>query len=82
LREEEAVAVPTTAIQVSQTGTFVFVVKDGVSKVQPVKVERQIADQTVVASGLNGGETVVTDGQLLLSDGTHVTPRQPKTAGS
>jgi membrane fusion protein, multidrug efflux system len=82
LREEEAVAVPTTAIQVSQTGTFVFVVKAGVSKVQPVKVERQIADQTVVASGLNGGETVVTDGQLLLSDGTHVTPRQPKTAGS
>ena len=28
------------AVQVSQTGTFVFVVKDGVAKVQPVKVAR------------------------------------------
>src|SRR6185312_16023900 len=82
LREEEAVVVPTTALQVSQTGNFVFVVKDGVAKVQKVTPERQVGDQTVVASGLNGGETVVTDGQLLLSDGTHVTPRAPKTAGS
>ena len=30
-REEEAVTVPPTAIQVSQTGSFVFVVKDGVA---------------------------------------------------
>src|SRR6201989_3002830 len=29
LREEDGVAVPTSAVQVSQTGTFVFVVKDG-----------------------------------------------------
>ena len=29
LRDEEAVTVPATAVQVSQTGTFVFVVKDG-----------------------------------------------------
>ena len=40
LRSEEAVVVPSTAVQVSQTGNFVFVVKDGVAKVQPVKVER------------------------------------------
>jgi hypothetical protein len=29
----------------------------------------------VIASGLTGGETVVTDGQLLLSNGTKVAPR-------
>ena len=75
LRVEEGVVVPTNAVQISQTGNFVFVVKDGTAKVRPVKVERQTGTETVIASGLDGGETVVTDGQLLLSDGTRVNPR-------
>src|SRR6478735_2074010 len=82
LRTEEGVVVPATAVQVSQTGNFVFVVKDGVAKVQNVQVERQVGRETVIASGLSGGETVVTDGQLLLSDGTRVNPRPPTVAGS
>ena len=82
LREEEAVVVPTAAIQVSQTGNFVFLVKDGVAKEQPVTVERAVEGNTVVSSGLSGGETVVTDGQLLLSNGTHVTVRPAKKAGT
>jgi RND family efflux transporter MFP subunit len=82
LRSEEGVVVPATAVQASQSGNFVFIVKDNVAKVQPVQVERQIGRETVIASGLQGGETVVTDGQLLLSDGTRVNPRPPKVAGS
>jgi RND family efflux transporter MFP subunit len=86
LRDEEGVAVPTTAIQVSQTGTYVFVIADNVAKVQPVKVERQLGSETVIASGLKGGETVVTDGQLVLSNGTRVTirngPTQAPAAGT
>ena len=82
LRVEEAVVVPSNAVQVSQTGSFVFVVKDGVAKVQKVNAVRQAGSETVIASGLNGGETVVTDGQLLLSDGTRVNVRAPKAAGS
>ena len=42
LRNEEPSSVPSAAVQVSQTGNFVFVVKDGVAKVQPVKVERTV----------------------------------------
>ena len=82
LREEDAVVVPSSAVQVSQAGNFVFVVKDGVAKVQKVTIERQFGGETVITSGLNGGETVVTDGQLLLSEGTQVSPRAPKAAGS
>ncbi|HEV8464523.1 MAG TPA: efflux RND transporter periplasmic adaptor subunit [Pseudolabrys sp.] len=82
LRNEEGVVVPAQAVQVSQTGTFVFVIKDGVAQVQVVKVERQIGTESVIASGLNGGETVVTEGQLLLSSGTRVNVRTPKVAGS
>jgi membrane fusion protein, multidrug efflux system len=82
LRSEEGVVVPSNAVQVSQTGNFVFVVKEGVAKVQSVTIERQVGGETVIASGLNGGETIVTDGQLLLSDGTRVNVRPSKAAGS
>ena len=75
LRIEQAVTVPSSAVQVSQTGNFVFVVKDNVASVRPVKVARTVGHETVIESGLEGGETVVTDGQLLLSDGTRVAPR-------
>jgi len=82
LRSEDGIVVPSNAVQVSQTGTFVLVVKDGVAQKQDVKVERQIGTESVIASGLNGGETVVTEGQLLLSNGTRVNPRPPRVAGS
>jgi RND family efflux transporter MFP subunit len=82
LRIEEAVVVPSTAVQVSQSGSFVFVINDNVAKLQPVKIARTVGNQSVIESGLNGGETVVTDGQLLLSNGTQVNPRVPKAAGT
>jgi multidrug efflux system membrane fusion protein len=79
LRTEKRVAVPATALQVSQAGSFVFVVKDDVATVRPVKVERTVDGQSAIESGLEEGEAVVTDGQLLLSNGTRVTRR---SAGS
>jgi len=82
LRSEEGVVVPSNAVQVSQTGTFVFVVNNGIAKVQHVQVDRTIGEESVIASGLNGGETVVTEGQLVLSNGTRVNPRPPKVAGT
>ncbi len=78
LRNEQAVAVPSAAVQVSQTGNFVFVVKDNVASVRPVKVARTVGHVSVIESGLDGGEIVVTDGQLLLSNGTRVSPREMK----
>jgi RND family efflux transporter MFP subunit len=78
IRTENAVVLPTVAVQRSQSGNFVFVVKDGVAKVQPVKVDRTFQGQSVITEGLSGGENVVVDGQLLLSDGTRVEPRTRK----
>ena len=79
LRTEDAVVIPTNAVQISQAGNFVFVVKDGAAKVQQVTVKRTVGDLSVIEKGLAGGETVVTDGQLLLSDGTRVNPRPART---
>jgi multidrug efflux system membrane fusion protein len=78
LRDEEAVVVPTAAVQVSQQGTFVFVVRDGKAAVQPVKVARVAGRETVLESGLQGGETVVTDGFLQLTNGARVAVRGNK----
>jgi len=78
LRVEQAVTVPSTAVQVSQTGNFVFVIKDGVANVQQVKVERTDGTISIIGAGLQGGETIVTDGQLLLSNGSKVAPRDSK----
>ena len=78
LRTEDAVAIPASAVQTSQSGTYVFVVIDGAAKAQPVTVARTVGAEAVIAQGLKGGETVVTDGQLLLTDGTKVAPRAPR----
>jgi RND family efflux transporter MFP subunit len=78
IRVEDSVVVPTVAVQRSQSGNFVFVVKDGAAKVQPVKVDRTAQGMSVISEGLSGDESVVVDGQLLLSDGTRVESRAKK----
>jgi RND family efflux transporter MFP subunit len=78
LRTEDAVVVPSLAVQVSQQGNYVFVVKDNVATVTPVKVARLLGAETVIESGLNDGDVVVTDGHLLLTNGARVTVRQRK----
>jgi RND family efflux transporter MFP subunit len=78
IRTEDAVTVPTAAVQRSQSGNYVFIMRDGKAHVQPVNVSRTFQGISVVATGLSGGEDVIVDGQLLLSEGTPVAPRAPK----
>jgi multidrug efflux system membrane fusion protein len=77
-RAEDAVTVPAAAVQVSQAGSFVFVVKNGAASVQPITVTRNVDGEAVVSVGLRGNETVVTAGHLLLSEGTRVAVREAK----
>lgn len=66
--EPHAIVVPSQAVQTGQNGQYVFVVKsDNTAEMRPVKVTRTMGDQTVLASGVNPGEQVVTDGQLRLA---------------
>jgi len=78
VRTEEAVIVPSVGVQRSQTGNFVFVVRDGKAQIQPVTIGRTFQGFSVVDTGLQGGEDIVVDGQLLLSNGTLVAPRSRK----
>jgi multidrug efflux system membrane fusion protein len=66
--------VPAIAVQTSQQGQYVYVVKqDHTVEMRNVTVDRQQGDQAVIARGLSGGEEVVTDGQLRLTPGARVT---------
>jgi RND family efflux transporter MFP subunit len=76
LRSEKGVVVPSPVVQVSQSGPYVFVVENGVARVRNVTVERTVDMQSVITKGLQGGETVVLDGQLQLVDGSRVAPRR------
>jgi multidrug efflux system membrane fusion protein len=68
-----ATVVPATAVQTSQSGTTAFVVKaDQTVELRNVKVARMAGDSALLASGVQPGETVVTDGQLRLLPGVKV----------
>lgn len=79
--DANVVTVPAEAVQSGQKGTFVFVIENNVAKVRPVKVLRTMDGESILSEGLNGGETVVTDGQLSLRDGIRVEIRS-RRAGS
>jgi multidrug efflux system membrane fusion protein len=72
--DAHAIVVPATAVQASQQGPYVYVVKpDRTVEMRAVAVDRQQGDDVVIARGLSGGEEVVTDGQLRLSPGARIT---------
>jgi RND family efflux transporter MFP subunit len=75
--EANALVVPRQAVQTGQTGSFVFVLDGETARVRPVVVARTTENEVVLASGLQGGETVVTEGHLLLTNGARVAVRQP-----
>jgi multidrug efflux system membrane fusion protein len=72
--DPNALVVPAAAVQISQTGQYVFVVKqDQTVEQRPVTVERQQGEEMVISKGLTAGEQVVTDGHLRLTAGSRIT---------
>jgi membrane fusion protein, multidrug efflux system len=69
----QVVVVPTAALQRGPNGPFVFAVgDDNKVAVHPVKITQQDEAQTVVASGVQQGDRLVTTGFNQLSDGSRV----------
>jgi membrane fusion protein, multidrug efflux system len=73
LASPEVLTVPGSALQTSQSGQFVYVVKaDKLAELRPIAVERHHAGEAVIAKGLAEGETVVSEGQLRVVPGRAV----------
>jgi RND family efflux transporter MFP subunit len=73
--DPEVVSIPREAVQTGQNGNYVFVVEDNVAKVRTVELGRSQEGRDIVSSGLKGGEIVVTDGALALTNGARVDAR-------
>ncbi|MEO8558532.1 MAG: efflux RND transporter periplasmic adaptor subunit [Rhodospirillales bacterium] len=77
-RLENAVTVPSAAIQSGQNGPYVYVLRsDQTVELRPVKPGVVLASDTVVLDGVSIGETVVIDGHLRLSPNAKVIVRNP-----
>lgn len=72
-QRQQALLVPTQAVQTSQQGTFVYVVKaDQTVEMRPVTVDFASGQDTLLTQGVAAGETIVVDGQLRLTPGAKV----------
>ena len=75
--QPHAVVIPAAAVQTSQAGSFVFVVKpDMTVEMRSVVVTRTQATDAILEKGVSAGERVVTDGQLNLVPGAKVSIKE------
>ena len=78
----QAVVVPTQAVQIGQDKSFVYVVKaDGTAEMRTVKTGPAVDTMTVIEEGLTPGEQVITDGQLRVVPGGKVQVKTPGQGG-
>ena len=76
-----ATVVPNQAVQTGQDGQFVYVVKkDRTVEMRPVVTGTRVDQELVIDRGLEPGETVVTEGQLRLTPGSHVQVQDSREA--
>jgi multidrug efflux system membrane fusion protein len=73
-----AVLIPATAPQMSPKGAYVYVVKpDSTAEQRQVTLGQRQGDLIVVESGLQGGEQIVTNGQIGVTPGGKVRIDKP-----
>lgn len=72
-KQHDVVTVPNDAVQTGPDGPFAYVVKaDSTVEARPLTLGEQSGQYTVVRSGVNPGERVVTSNQFRLEPGAHV----------
>lgn len=80
--QQNAIVVPNEAVQTGQNGAFIYVVKqDRTVESRPVTTGARVDQDMVVETGLEPGETVVTEGQLRLAPGSRVVVRDGRGGG-
>ncbi len=82
LAAPEVLVVASSAVQTSQTGQHVFVIKENIAELREVTIERTLDADAVVTKGLAEGDVVVTDGQLRVIPGKPVEIKQADGAAA
>ncbi len=74
----QAVLIPYAAVQISQQGPYVFVIKSGdIADQRHITLGQRQGDLVVVKEGVRDGETVVATGQLSVTDQAQVHVLEP-----
>jgi membrane fusion protein, multidrug efflux system len=77
--QHNALVIPSPSIQTGQEGRYVYVIKPDLTvESRPVATGNTINQETVITSGLQPGEKVVTEGQLRLVPGSKVEIKNDK----
>jgi membrane fusion protein, multidrug efflux system len=80
---KNVVVIPPIAVQRGPNGLFAWVVKsDDTVEPRPIKTDATTGNRTIVTSGLDNGERVVTDGQYKLQTHAPVTIVAPSAAAA
>jgi multidrug efflux system membrane fusion protein len=80
---KDVIVIPPLAVQRGPRGLFAWVVKaDGTVEPRPIETSATTGDRTIVSSGVNDGDRVVTDGQYKLQTNAPVTITAPSTAAT
>ena len=80
--QQQAVVVPSQAVQIGQDNSFVYAVKpDMTVEVRNVKTGPTFNEMIVIDDGLKPGDKVVTDGQLRLVPGATVQAKDQQRNG-
>jgi multidrug efflux system membrane fusion protein len=76
-QEDNAIVVPTVAVQTGQKGQYVFVVNsDKTVELRSIKVGNTVENETAIKEGLKPGEKVVIDGQFNLVPGAKIEEKE------
>ena len=69
---QQALLIPRSSLVESIRNPYVYVMENNVAKQRKIGVGREMGDKIEVLSGLKAGETVITTGQINLSEGATV----------
>lgn len=69
---KQGIIIPSSAIINNENQAQVYIVKNGKSVLQTITISKNIGNRTIVSSGLNVGDIIVTNGFINLFDGANL----------
>lgn len=72
IKQEQGILIPTSAIMEENGKAKVYLIKNGKAVLQAITTSKTIGNKTLVSSGLNENDIIVTNGFINLFDGANI----------
>ncbi len=69
---EKGYLIPSSSVIGNADHAQVYLVKDGIAKLQTITISRKIQNKSVVTQGINDGDVLITNGLINLFDGANI----------